>query len=359
VTTLKVWNDGTGAALYVAGRFDTIDGTTMTNIAKWNGSSWSALGTGIGVSGNLVLQLEVFNDGNGEALYATGSFNQAGGVNTGAVARWNGTSWSSLTPTPVIPNVPQLALHAVNESGGPSLYVGGDYSYTLDGLPTTLARFDGTAWTSLGANAFHEDVVALGSYDDGSGHGADLFVGHAYLLGVPPNPGYVAEHRTCPASITPFCYGDGGQLACPCANSGIAGHGCDNSSFTGGALLSGTGSTTPDTVVMTTSGTKPTALTIFLQGSKTLWPGVNFGDGVRCAGGTLKRLYTKNAVGGVVVVPGPGDPSISARSAALGFPITPGMELYYQTHYRDPSPTFCPAPQGNTWNVSNGQVLRW
>jgi hypothetical protein len=357
VRALRVWNDGTRPALYVAGRFQTVDGTTVNNIAKWDGSSWTALGSGMTETNAQVLSLEVFHDGSGDALYAAGGFAQAGGVSTGAVARWNGTSWSSLTPTPVI-SVAQGAMRAVNESSGPALYVGGPF-FSFNGVITNLYRWDGAAWTGLGPNTYGEDVVALGSYDDGSGHGADLFVGHDYVLGTPPDPAYIVEHRTCAASITPFCYGDGGQLPCPCSNSGVAGRGCDNSSFTGGALLTGTGSTTPDTVVMTTSGTKPTALTILLQGSVSLWPGVSFGDGVRCVGGTLKRLYTKAAVGGVVTVPGPGDPSISARSAALGFPIAPGMKLYYQTHYRDPNATFCPAPQGNTWNVSNGVVIRW
>jgi hypothetical protein len=358
VDALKVWNDGTGSALYAAGRFHTIDGTTVNNVAKWNGSSWAALGTGMTETNAVVLQLEVFDDGSGAALYAAGGFSQAGGVSSGAVARWNGTSWSSLTPTPVIP-ISQLALRAVNDSSGPALYSGGLFQYILNGVDTNLARWDGTAWTSLGPNPYGEDVVALGSYDDGSGHGVDVLVGHTYPLGNPPNAAFLAEHRTCAASITPFCYGDGGQIACPCSNSGAPGHGCDNSSFTGGALLVGSGSTEPDTVVITTSGTKPSVLTILLQGSASSWPGVNFGDGVRCAGGTLKRLYTKAAVGGVVTVPGPGDPSITARSAALGFPISPVIELYYQTHYRDPSATFCPAPQGNTWNVSNGAAIRW
>ncbi len=45
-------------------------------------------------------------------------------------------------------------------------------------------------------------------------------------------------------SGTPFCFGDGTQsLACPCGNTGIAGHGCDNSSATGGALLTSSGAT--------------------------------------------------------------------------------------------------------------------
>ena len=42
---------------------------------------------------------------------------------------------------------------------------------------------------------------------------------------------------------------------------------------------------------------------------------INYGDGMRCTGGNLKRLYTKTAVGGVVVAPQPGEPSVSARSA--------------------------------------------
>jgi hypothetical protein len=204
------------------------------------------------------------------------------------------------------------------------------------------------------------DVETLASYDDGSGNGRNLYVGRFYSNPQPfYNPQFLSQRRTCPASITPFCYGDGGQIACPCANSGINGHGCDNSLSLGGAHLTASGSTTPDNVVTTTSNLAQTVLTTFLQGNTNLWPGVNFGDGVRCIGGTLKRLYTKAAVGGVVIAPAPGDPSITARSASLGYPIAPGSELYYQLRYRDPNPSFCPAPQGNTWNASNGVVIRW
>jgi hypothetical protein len=28
-------------------------------------------------------------------------------------------------------------------------------------------------------------------------------------------------------------------------------------------------------------------------------------------------------------------------------------------YYRDPSPTFCPAPAGNTWNVTHAVSLQW
>src|SRR5437764_1090061 len=37
--------------LYIGGSFSTVGNVFATNIAKWNGSSWSALGSGMGGSG--------------------------------------------------------------------------------------------------------------------------------------------------------------------------------------------------------------------------------------------------------------------------------------------------------------------
>jgi hypothetical protein len=161
------------------------------------------------------------------------------------------------------------------------------------------------------------------------------------------------------SSFSSLCFGDGTQIVpCPCANSGAAGRGCNNSAATGGALLGATGSTNPDTVVLHSSGELPTALTIFLQGNVNA-PPLLFGDGLRCAGGLLKRLYTKSAVGGATDAPGPGDPSITARSAALGDPIVSGTSRWYQSYYRDANAAFCPAPTGNTYNISNAIQVNW
>ena len=66
-----------------------------------------------------------------------------------------------------------------------------------------------------------------------------------------------------------------------------------------------------------------------------------------------------SAVGGLASEPDAGDPSIQERSAALGDPLQPGSARGYQVYYRDPSPTFCPEPQGSTFNISNGMLLVW
>jgi hypothetical protein len=157
---------------------------------------------------------------------------------------------------------------------------------------------------------------------------------------------------------TPRCFGDGSATPCPCGNNGQTGQGCENSASTGGALLQAFGTTTPDTVLLWSSGELSSALTIFLQGNAVI-PPASFGDGLRCAGGILKRLYVKNASGASVSAPGAGDPSITARSAALGDPIAPGERRYYQTYYRDASASWCAPPLGGTFNASNSVKIVW
>ena len=190
---------------------------------------------------------------------------------------------------------------------------------------------------------------------------------NAYWNDLPDNPtGFhagphgVVELGTNVASV---CTADGLDpfvtTPCPCANAGAAGRGCDNSAATGGALLAASGSTSPDTLVLSVAGELPNALSIVLQGNAIAPTGLIFGDGVRCVSGALKRLYVKNASGGAVSAPGGGDASISARSAALGDPIAAGSDRWYQVYSRDPSSSFCPAPAGGTYNISNGLRVRW
>lgn len=160
----------------------------------------------------------------------------------------------------------------------------------------------------------------------------------------------------------PFCAGDGTlATACPCANFGAVGHGCANSVNASGASLASAGvaSVSDDSLTLLAAGAPATALSIFLQGDAAVRAGAPFGDGVRCAGGSLKRFASGNASRGIVSYPQPGDPSISERSALLGDPLGAGTTRYYQTYYRDPAASFCPPPAGNSWNVTNGLVVTW
>ena len=153
------------------------------------------------------------------------------------------------------------------------------------------------------------------------------------------------------------CAGDGVAASCPCFNSGAPGQGCENSAGTRGASLVASGATSPaDTVVLTTTGLLPSAHCVVVQGKSLVTP-APYGDGVRCLGPGLRRLYVKSAFAGSLTVPDVGDLSISARSAALGAPIPNGATRYYMTYYQDPSPSFCPT--GGDFNASNVVSIVW
>ena len=111
-----------------------------------------------------------------------------------------------------------------------------------------------------------------------------------------------------------------------------------------------------DNVKFNVMGELPSSLSIVLQGTAPTRP-LPFGDGLRCVGGELKRLYSINAVNGGFTVPQKGDPSVCARSAELGDMIQAGEQRFYQVYYRDPSRKFCPL--GATFNMTNALALTW
>jgi Tol biopolymer transport system component len=158
--------------------------------------------------------------------------------------------------------------------------------------------------------------------------------------------------------------GTAGVIACPCSNapSGL-GRGCENSASTGGARLSATGISylSIDSLVFTTSDERPTALSILAQWTGVSSTGSIYGMGVRCTSGTLKRLFTKSAVGGSITAPdfGNGDPTVSSRSASLGSVILPGESRWYFVYYRDPN-VLGGCPTSSTFNATQtGQVTWW
>jgi hypothetical protein len=73
-----------GSDLYAAGNFTTAGGTTANYIAKWNGSSWSALG--LGMSGRFFPAVSALAV-SGSDMYAGGDFTIAGGKASGYLAK--------------------------------------------------------------------------------------------------------------------------------------------------------------------------------------------------------------------------------------------------------------------------------
>jgi hypothetical protein len=150
VNALTVYNN----ELIVGGSFTTVDGSIAANrIAKWNGSSWSALGSG--VSGT-VNALTIYNN---ELIVGGGFTIVDGSITANRIATWNGSSWSVLG-SGVGANV--FALTVYNNE----LIVGGQFT-TVDGSITAnrIAKWNGSSWSALGSGV-SGNVNALTVYNN-------------------------------------------------------------------------------------------------------------------------------------------------------------------------------------------------
>lgn len=167
----------------------------------------------------------------------------------------------------------------------------------------------------------------------------------------------VILRRNGPSYQQTFCFGDGSATACPCANSGETGHGCENSFTTGGALLtsSGNASVSADTLKLWVTNVTPASISLFFQGDAQVNGGLGMtsGDGVLCAGGTIIRLGVRSGANGLVTLGfgNPGDTPIHTGGVVPGG----GGTRYYQSWYRN-TVAFCTAA---TFNDSNGLRIIW
>jgi hypothetical protein len=150
--------------------------------------------------------------------------------------------------------------------------------------------------------------------------------------------------------FTSYCFGDGTGTACPCGNSGATGNGCASSVNPSGANLAATGnaSVTNDTVTLLGTG-MPNSTCLYFQGTTQI--STAFGDGLRCAGGTVIRLGTKANSGGASQYPVGADPAVSVR----GLVPVGGGTRFYQVWYRNAA-DFCTP---STFNLSNGLGIPW
>ncbi|MFM9996456.1 MAG: hypothetical protein ACKVU4_11730 [Phycisphaerales bacterium] len=153
VGSMVSFDDGIGPrpALYVAGRFEKVKGVAASNIARWDGDAWSALGSGI--QGWGVYTQCVFDDGSGPRLYVGGTFTGAGGHPGTGIARWDGAQWESVGSGAVGGSYQSVHAMRVHDDGaGPALFVGGDFD-AMSGVPAmNIARWNG-AWTPVGGAA--------------------------------------------------------------------------------------------------------------------------------------------------------------------------------------------------------------
>ncbi len=148
-----------------------------------------------------------------------------------------------------------------------------------------------------------------------------------------------------------YCFGDGIGTPCPCSNNGGLGEGCANDTGSG-AALSATGSASvaaDDVVLSATNLTNGPGL--FFQGNNAVnsGNGAAFGDGLRCAGGSVRRLEIRFANAGNSFT------TTTTISIVTDGNISVGQTRRYQYWYRDSGTSPC----STLFNLSNGYQITW
>ena len=145
--------------LYAAGYFTSAGGIPANCIAQWDGSSWSALGSGMGGDYPAVNALAV----SGSTLFVGGYFTAAGGIAANYIAQWDGSSWSALGSGILGGDEAGPFVSALAVSGG-TLYAGGDFDYAGDVAASDLAQWDGSSWSALGSGISGQTPDGYGPY---------------------------------------------------------------------------------------------------------------------------------------------------------------------------------------------------
>ncbi len=152
VQALTTWDpdaDGPAAPqLVIGGQFlggvDAVPGTDC--IARWDGSQWHALGSGFASTVRALGSIDP--DGAGPLLprlVAAGHF-------SGYLRQWDGSGWSPVGMDPDF-LVETLTVHDPDGPGpaAPSIYIGGLFEAVGATAAHHVARWDGAAWSALGA----------------------------------------------------------------------------------------------------------------------------------------------------------------------------------------------------------------
>jgi hypothetical protein len=156
-----------GGTLYAGGHFSRVDGVAARSIAAWNGSAWSALGAGVStddfgttVPGDVAAIVPA-----GGKLYVGGTFEMAGGQAAGSIAAWDGANWSALGGAFLQDDgfggfdLGNVAAIAV--SGG-TVYAGGQFTRVGGTSANNVAAWNGASWSALGSGITGDSGYTMG-----------------------------------------------------------------------------------------------------------------------------------------------------------------------------------------------------
>jgi hypothetical protein len=192
------------------------------------------------------------------------------------------------------------------------------------------------------AGAVSDDLNALDviktQFTDCNGNGVDDSIDISNGTSTDVNGNGVPDECEIIGSPGCFCPAPLG----PCGNNYPTG-GCRNSTGVGGLLTAtGSGSVALDNLVLSATQLPPNKMAIMFGGTAFVGP-LPFGDGLRCAGGSIKRFTLPSLTSATgTFSAGPG--------LAGAFGLVPFVNWTFQCWFRDPA-----GPCGNQFNTTHSQ----
>ncbi len=162
--------------LYVGGAWNA---ALQTFIMKWDGTDWSAVGTGFVENTDTnagIYALEIFN---GE-LYAAGSFDISISSTTyKGIVKWNGTTWEAITD---FPNAGFVFVYDLVDWNG-NIMIGGNFSGVFGGSTTieNIIGHNGTNWVAFDEGVRNGEVRTM------EVHNGDLYIAGKFINNVSDN----------------------------------------------------------------------------------------------------------------------------------------------------------------------------
>lgn len=313
------------------------DGSSLNNQTwSYDGSDWTLLSPTSSPPARRQHMLAVDTAANRVVMY--GGFDAAtGGSSLSDTWVFDGSDWSQIVTTNFPSNSGTFGLNNAAMCYDPQrdrvvLFGGVETGPTL---PHTW-EFDGTDWTNQG-------IAGPGDRSASSMiHVAGL--GRIVLFG-----GYRTSQMNDtweyvgPSTGLAYCFGS--AAACPCANGAGAIEGCANSSGSGAVLIaSGGQSVAADSLSFSATNMLAGQPALLFVGNNAVNGGSGniFGDGLRCAGGSVVRLG--------VDVPDSSGASTWGPGLGVAGGWAAGDTRRFQGWYRDPAS----GPCGAGFNLSNG-----
>lgn len=170
VEAMCTWDN----ALYIGGDFTTAGGITVNHICKWDGTNFSAVGSGFTsemMMPCMVHSLCVYDS----SLYAGGMFSHCGGSDMHNIAKWNGSTWSSIGDIGEGMDYNVVSAMCVYND---QLFIGGNFGSCDNNSSNNIGVWNGNDWSTIGTgmngnirsfSVYHNKLYIGGSFTNAAG----------------------------------------------------------------------------------------------------------------------------------------------------------------------------------------------